>query len=130
MGTTMSALLVRGEYAITAQVGDSRIYLVRDGSAEQVTEDHTLVAWQVKKGLITPDEARHSRQKNVITRAVGSREYVQVDTRTLAVREHDFQSVLTRRQIVRHERRAVALRHTLLDTIDQQMKVDTVGAQR
>ena len=89
MGTTMSALLLRGEYAITAQVGDSRIYLMRDGNAEQVTEDHTLVAWQVKKGIITADEARHSRQKNVITRAVGSREYVQVDTRTLAVRGAD-----------------------------------------
>jgi protein phosphatase len=89
MGTTMSVLLLRGQYAITAQVGDSRIYLMRDGRAEQVTEDHTLVAWQLKKGLITADEARHSRQKNVITRAVGSREYVQVDTRSFAVRGGD-----------------------------------------
>lgn len=80
MGTTMSALLVRGHHVVSAQVGDSRIYLVRDGVAHQITEDHTLVAWQVKKGLITEEEARHSRQKNVITRAVGSREYVQVDT--------------------------------------------------
>jgi serine/threonine protein phosphatase PrpC len=85
MGTTVSVLLVRGAHAITAQVGDSRVYLMRGGRAEQVTEDHTLVAWQVKKGLITADEARHSPQKNVITRAVGSREYVQVDTRTLPV---------------------------------------------
>jgi serine/threonine protein phosphatase PrpC len=89
MGTTMSALLLRGEYAITAQVGDSRIYLMRNGGAEQVTEDHTLVAWQVKKGLITAEEARHSRQKNVITRAVGSRDYVQVDTRSLPVMSGD-----------------------------------------
>jgi protein phosphatase len=89
MGTTMSALLLRGQYAITAQVGDSRIYLMREGGAEQVTEDHTLVAWQVKKGIITAEEARHSRQKNVITRAVGSREYVQVDTRLLPVRPGD-----------------------------------------
>jgi protein phosphatase len=89
MGTTMSVLLLRGSYAITAQVGDSRIYLVREGRAEQVTEDHTLVAWQLKKGLITAEEARHSKQKNVITRAVGSREYVQVDTRCLPVREKD-----------------------------------------
>ena len=85
MGTTVSVLLVRGALAVTAQVGDSRIYLMRGGRAEQVTEDHTLVAWQVKKGLITADEARHSPQKNVITRAVGSREYVQVDTRSLPV---------------------------------------------
>lgn len=85
MGTTLSVLLVRGGYAITAQVGDSRIYLVRDRVVEQLTEDHTLVAWQLKKGLITEEEARVSRQKNVITRAVGSREYVQVDTRSFPV---------------------------------------------
>ncbi|MDD9940092.1 MAG: protein phosphatase 2C domain-containing protein [Myxococcales bacterium] len=89
MGTTISAMVLRGRYAVTGQVGDSRIYLVREGAATQVTEDHTLVAWQVKKGLITEEEARHSRQKNVITRAVGSREYVQVDTRTLAVEPGD-----------------------------------------
>ena len=89
MGTTLSVLLLRGEYAVTAQVGDSRIYLVRDGRAEQLTEDHTLVAWQLKQGLITAEEARHSRQKNVITRAVGNREYVQVDTRSFPVRAGD-----------------------------------------
>lgn len=89
MGTTMSALLIRGDHAVTAQVGDSRIYRVRDGEATQITEDHTLVAWQIKKGLITEEEAQHSRQKNVITRAVGSREYVQVDTSGHAVRGGD-----------------------------------------
>lgn len=89
MGTTMSALLIRGEHAVTAQVGDSRIYRVREGVAEQITEDHTLVAWQIKKGLITEEEAQHSRQKNVITRAVGSREYVQVDTSGLQLQSGD-----------------------------------------
>jgi serine/threonine protein phosphatase PrpC len=89
MGTTLSVLLLRGDYAITAQVGDSRIYLMRDGSAEQVTEDHTLVAWQLKRGLITAEEARNSKQKNVITRAVGSREYVEVDTRLLLAQAGD-----------------------------------------
>jgi protein phosphatase len=81
MGTTISALLVLGDYAVTAQVGDSRIYLVRDGTVEQLTEDHTLIAWQLKQGLITPQEAERSPHKNVITRAVGNREYVQVDTK-------------------------------------------------
>lgn len=89
MGTTMSVLAVRGSYALTAQVGDSRIYLVRGGQASQLTEDHTLVAWQLKKGLISQEEARHSRQKNVITRAVGSRDYVQVDTRFLRIEPRD-----------------------------------------
>ena len=81
MGTTISALLVLGDYAVTAQVGDSRVYRVRDGTVEQLTEDHTLIAWQLKQGLITPQEALRSPHKNVITRAVGNREYVQVDTR-------------------------------------------------
>ena len=80
MGTTISALLVLGDYAITAQVGDSRIYRIHDDRVEQLTEDHTLIAWQLKQGLITPQEAARSPHRNVITRAVGNREYVQVDT--------------------------------------------------
>ena len=85
MGTTISALLILGDYAVTAQVGDSRIYLVHPGGerVEQLTEDHTLIAWQLKQGLITPQEALKSPHKNVITRAVGNREYVQVDTRVV-----------------------------------------------
>jgi protein phosphatase len=81
MGTTISAMLVLGDYAVTAQVGDSRIYCINGGIVEQLTEDHTLIAWQLKQGLITPQEALRSPHKNVITRAVGNREYVQVDTR-------------------------------------------------
>jgi protein phosphatase len=81
MGTTISALLVLGDYAITAQVGDSRVYRVEGPTVEQLTEDHTLIAWQLKQGLITPQEAARSPHRNVITRAVGNREYVQVDTR-------------------------------------------------
>jgi protein phosphatase len=85
MGTTISALLVLAEYAVTAQVGDSRIYRVQEDGVEQLTEDHTLIAWQLKQGLITPQEAARSPHRNVITRAVGNREYVQVDTRCVAL---------------------------------------------
>ncbi len=83
MGTTISALLILGDFAVTAQVGDSRIYRIQDDTVEQLTEDHTLIAWQLKQGLITPQEAARSPHKNVITRAVGNREYVQVDTRCI-----------------------------------------------
>jgi len=83
MGTTISALLLLGDYAVTAQVGDSRIYRIERGAVEQLTEDHTLIAWQLKQGLITPQEAARSPHKNVITRAVGNREYVQVDTQCI-----------------------------------------------
>jgi serine/threonine protein phosphatase PrpC len=85
MGTTISALLVLGNYVVTAQVGDSRIYRVQAGKVEQLTEDHTLIAWQLKQGLITHEEAKRSPHKNVITRAVGNREYVQVDTQRVAI---------------------------------------------
>jgi serine/threonine protein phosphatase PrpC len=88
MGTTISALLVLGDYAITAQVGDSRVYRVEGDAVEQLTEDHTLIAWQLKQGLITPQEALRSPHRNVITRAVGNREYVQVDTRRVPLMPH------------------------------------------
>jgi len=89
MGTTVSVLAMCGDYGITAQVGDSRIYLIRGHSAEPLTEDHTLVAWQLKQGIITEAEAARSPHRNVITRAVGSREYVQVDTGFFEVRPSD-----------------------------------------
>jgi protein phosphatase len=89
MGTTVSAALVFDSYAITAQVGDSRVYLIRNGIAEQLTEDHTLIGWQLKQGLITAEEAERSPHKNVITRAVGNREYVQVDTNLIPLEPGD-----------------------------------------
>jgi protein phosphatase len=89
MGTTVSVLAMCGEYGITAQVGDSRIYLIRGRQAESLTEDHTLVAWQLKQGIITEAEAERSPHRNVITRAVGSREYVQVDTGFFEVQPSD-----------------------------------------
>lgn len=85
MGTTVSALLLTDRHGFIAQVGDSRIYLVRGGEAYQLTEDHTLVAWQVKQGIISAAEAALSPHKNVITRAVGSRDYVQVDTHCIEI---------------------------------------------
>jgi len=89
MGTTLSACLILGEYAVTAQVGDSRIYRVNGDTVEQLTEDHTLIAWQLKQGLITPQEAKKSPHRNVITRAVGNRDYVQVDTGLVKLRPGD-----------------------------------------
>jgi serine/threonine protein phosphatase PrpC len=89
MGTTISALLVSGSFAVTAQVGDSRIYRTHAGQTEQLTEDHTLIAWQLKQGLITPQEAQKSPHRNVITRAVGNRDYVQVDTAIVALSARD-----------------------------------------
>lgn len=90
MGTTVSAMLQVGDELILAQVGDSRIYRVREGVAEQLTEDHTLVNWQIQQGIITAEEAKTSKQRNVITRAVGNRDYVQVDILRTDVRAGDL----------------------------------------
>lgn len=89
MGTTLSVLATCGAIGITAQVGDSRVYLIRDGDAAPLTEDHTLVAWQIKQGIISQSEAFLSPHRNVITRAVGSRDYVQVDTGYFEVKPRD-----------------------------------------
>jgi protein phosphatase len=89
MGTTFSALLLVGAYAVTAQVGDTRVYCVRDGEALQLTEDHTLINWQIREGVITPEEAKYSPHKNVITRAVGNKDYVEVDTQIISVEVGD-----------------------------------------
>ncbi|MCK6591468.1 MAG: serine/threonine-protein phosphatase [Polyangiaceae bacterium] len=80
MGTTISTAVVIGSSLVIGQVGDSRIYRIRDDEALQITEDHTLIAWQIKQGIISPAEAKISPFKNVITRAVGNHDYVEVDT--------------------------------------------------
>jgi protein phosphatase len=80
MGTTISAALLVGSTLVIGQVGDSRVYQIRGAKASQITEDHTLIAWQIKQGIISADEAKMSPHRNVITRAVGNREYVEVDT--------------------------------------------------
>jgi PPM family protein phosphatase len=80
MGTTVVALLVAGKKAIIGHVGDSRVYLLRAGRAHQLTEDHTLVQEQLKRGLITKDQVAAAENRNVITRAVGIQSNVAVDT--------------------------------------------------
>ena len=80
MSTTLSALLVRANLAFAAHVGDSRVYRVRKSHVLQLTEDHTLINYKVKHGMMTRAEAEKATGKNVITRAVGHKDYVQVDT--------------------------------------------------
>jgi protein phosphatase len=80
MGTTCTALVLQNGTAISAHVGDSRLYLVRDGSIYLMTEDHSAVMEMVKAGLITLEQARYHPEKNVILRAIGSHSKVEVTT--------------------------------------------------
>jgi len=85
MGTTLSALLIARSQGFIAHVGDSRIYLLRNGKIQQVTEDHTVYNELVKRGKLTRDQIEKVAQKNAITRAVGVYERVEVDTLTIEV---------------------------------------------
>ena len=90
MGTTASVLVIHGSHAYIGQVGDSRIYLKRKGlGLVQVTQDHSLVAEQVRSGLISEEEARHHSMKNLITRAVGTKDSVKSDLFMLEVQAGD-----------------------------------------
>ncbi|NJL04701.1 MAG: Stp1/IreP family PP2C-type Ser/Thr phosphatase [Chloroflexaceae bacterium] len=79
MGTTGVALLLFDQEAIVANVGDSRAYLLRAGTIRQLTRDHSYVQEQVDAHLLTPEQARISQYRNMITRALGYRANVSVD---------------------------------------------------
>ncbi|HDP33748.1 MAG TPA: Stp1/IreP family PP2C-type Ser/Thr phosphatase [Candidatus Hydrogenedentes bacterium] len=90
MGTTISALTILGNWAYMAQVGDSRIYLKRASQPlKQLTNDHSLVAEQIRSGLINEEDARNHTLKNLITRAVGIKEDINVDLFALQLQVGD-----------------------------------------
>jgi PPM family protein phosphatase len=90
MGTTMTVALVEDGGVVFGHVGDSRAYLIREGSIEQLTDDHSLVAELVRSGRLTPEEAEAHPQRSVITRAVGTEPDVDVDTFTIEPEEGDL----------------------------------------
>lgn len=79
MGTTMTLLEIIDDVARIAHVGDSRAYLLRNGELRQLTEDHTVAAEYVAAGRLTPEEAMHHPQRNMITRALGLTQDLIVD---------------------------------------------------
>lgn len=79
MGTTCTAMVVRNGKAYFAHVGDSRAYVMRDGTLEQLTEDHSLVGEMVRSGIISDEDAQHHPKRNVITRSMGSHEELPID---------------------------------------------------
>ncbi len=88
MGTTLTAVVAcSGNRLGVANVGDSRAYLIRNHTIQQITRDHTIVAEQVRQGLMTKEEAARSEAKNFITRAVGCDYQVEID-----VDEYDLEN--------------------------------------
>jgi protein phosphatase len=90
MGTTVSVLLLTVDRYMIGQVGDSRVYLLRDGALHQLTKDHSYVQEQVDAGFLTPEQARYHPYSNVITRCVGASPEVEPDIYTGEARVGDL----------------------------------------
>ena len=88
MGTTLTAVFVRGPYAHIAEVGDSRAYLLRGGVIQQVTRDQSYVQMLIDSG-VSPHDARRSPFNSVVLQAMGTRPDVKVALGRLALRQHD-----------------------------------------
>jgi serine/threonine protein phosphatase PrpC len=80
MGATVTAAWIDGDRLSIAHVGDSRAYLLRSGSLQQLTSDHSLVAEQVRRGILTPAEAERSDMQSVLLRALGAHPEIEVDS--------------------------------------------------
>jgi PPM family protein phosphatase len=89
MGATVVAVWVRGERVSLAHIGDSRAYRLRNSSLEQLTQDHSFVAEQVRQGLIGARDAQNSQMQNVLLRALGTDEEVEVEVNEELVIEGD-----------------------------------------
>ncbi len=79
MGTTIVAAIVKNNEVCIAHVGDSRAYIIRNGSIQQITKDHSLVQQMLDKGQITKEEYENNPIKNIITRAIGVDEDIDID---------------------------------------------------
>lgn len=89
MGTTIVAVLVHHNTLHIASVGDSRIYRIRDNESSLLTSDHSWVNMQVRLGNLTPEEARYHPMRNVITRALGTQNEVEIDIMAHLIRHND-----------------------------------------
>jgi protein phosphatase len=89
MGSTIVAVLLIGNELVIGHVGDSRVYLLREGELRQLTQDHSLVMEQVRRGLITREQAAESEMQNIIIRALGSEQSVQPDIEELNLMSGD-----------------------------------------
>jgi protein phosphatase len=90
MGTTIVAAVFHGNRVSVAHIGDSRCYRLRGGRFEQLTRDHSLLQEQIDSGQITPDQARYSLNKNLVTRALGIEAIVPADISEFRVEAEDI----------------------------------------
>ncbi|MCX7767047.1 MAG: protein phosphatase 2C domain-containing protein, partial [Candidatus Sumerlaeia bacterium] len=90
MGTTIVVLYILDDLALIANVGDSRCYLIRQHTITQLTTDHSWINEQLQKGLISVEEVRQHRWRNIITRALGSKRQVEIDLNRHPIKPGDY----------------------------------------
>ncbi|HNV72225.1 MAG TPA: protein phosphatase 2C domain-containing protein [Candidatus Ozemobacteraceae bacterium] len=90
MGTTLTGILIHGSQALLGHIGDSRCYLLREGKLRQISRDHTLVAEQIRQGKLTPEDAKKHPMRHILSRAMGVREFAEVDTMLLDLAPGDL----------------------------------------
>ncbi|MDE5974016.1 MAG: Stp1/IreP family PP2C-type Ser/Thr phosphatase [Eubacterium sp.] len=95
MGTTVVCAIVRDNQAYIAHAGDSRAYVINNGNIRQITTDHSMVQDLLLRGKITPEEAEHHPNKNIITRAVGVNKAIEIDFEQIDLEDDDTLLICT-----------------------------------
>ena len=90
MGTTIVAVILTELFSTIAHIGDSRCYILNESGFSQITEDHSLVNELVRTGQISKEDAENHPRKNVLTRALGTEVFVDMDIKTIVFEEGDF----------------------------------------
>ena len=90
MGTTLVVCLYYDNKVTVGHLGDSRLYMLRDGKFSQVTRDHSLLQEQIDSGIITPEQAKHAQHKNLVTKALGIDPTVEPEVREYSTRPGDI----------------------------------------
>lgn len=117
MGCTLVVVVVQGDRAIVANVGDSRCYHCRAGCVTQVTKDHSLVQAQIDSGILTEEEALHASIRNVLMRAIGVAETVGADFFHLNLEQGDV--LITCSDGLMQPYAPQALNHLILKSLQQ-----------
>ena len=133
MGTTLTVIWEDKNRILLGHVGDSRAYLLRDLTLRQDSQDHSMVAEMVRDGLITEEEARRHPYRNIITRALGTDETVDVDVTEIEKRAGDIYLICSDglSEYVREEQmRQLLLEHGLEEAADLMLNLALKGGGR
>lgn len=133
MGTTLTMIWEDKDRILLGHVGDSRAYLLREKTLRQVSQDHSMVAEMVRDGLITPEEARRHPYRNIITRALGTDEWVDVDVTEIEKRAGDIYLICSdglSEYVQENQMQALLLEHDLEEAADLLLNLALKGGGR